>query len=92
MIVEGRETTTEVPDGFFVSPQKINRVSSEGATMPFHDLSMCHRFRNAVETLAVGTGSVQERLKAAFTFQLACLQPEEFPKSSVTCSDQSRST
>ena len=49
--------------------------------MPYDDLSMLQRFRNAVESLATGTGSLQQRLTDAYAIQLHCLRREDFPES-----------
>lgn len=45
----------------------------------FTDSGLLHRFRNAVETLAAGTGRLQDRLASAFCDQLVPLHPEDFP-------------
>jgi hypothetical protein len=48
--------------------------------MPFHDISMCERFRNAKEALTEGSGSLQQRLETVFATQLVCISPNEFPE------------
>jgi hypothetical protein len=48
--------------------------------VPFDEISMCERFRNAKETLTQGSGSVQQRLTTVFATQLACVSPDEFPE------------
>ena len=47
--------------------------------MPYHDQSLRDRFRIAVETLATGTVSLQQRLNDAFALQLVCLRSEDLP-------------
>jgi len=48
--------------------------------MPFHDISMCERFRNAKETLTKGSESLQQRLEIVFATQLVCISTNEFPE------------
>src|SRR5436190_23969892 len=58
----------------------IFAAKQQEQSMPFHDISMCERFRNAKETLIKGPGSLQERLETVFATQLVCISPDEFPE------------